>query len=317
MRRILLILATMLLWIMGYGLTIEVDDYGYTDGKIRNYREGPWDSSGTDLSEGSNKVWNFSLPTAGYVNNTFHSVQNINGFPGANMSAIYDQYTLDYYSNGTLYYQNTGSDILNIGYTGYPNLVWNPPVPMGLPHSLGKTWTGVHDWAYGTYNVSGKVLAEGQVTTPLGSYPALLVRYYYQTNVISYYNYQWETKEYGVIAYTMTLNDGMLYVLDEADPSVANEDVLAPVPTLKATLGPNPFRADICLSLESKSAHPVSVSIYDLKGRFISSSEYTLKAGEETQLDLRDAFTDQAVGIYFIAIKSGTEKQVLKVTKMP
>ncbi len=316
MRRIILILAISLVWIMGSGLTLEVGDYGYTDGKIRNYSEGPWNSSGTDLSEGTKKVWSFSMPSAGYVNNTFHSVQNVSGFPGANMSAVYDQYTLNYHTNGTLYYQNTGSDILNIGYTGSPNLVWNPPVPMGLPHYLGKTWSGTHDWAYGTYTVSGKVLSEGQVSTPMGSYEALLVRYYYQTNVISYYYYQWETKEYGIIAYTNTLNDGMLYVLNQADPNVANEDQVAQIPSLKATLGPNPFASDLSLSLESKSSHPVSVSIYDLKGRLVTKSEHTLKAGVETQLDLSQVFTNQAAGLYFVCVKAGNEKLVKKVTKL-
>lgn len=316
MRRMILIFASLLLWIMGYGLTIELGDYGYTDGKIRNYLEGPWNSSVTDLSEGTNKVWNFSMPSAGYVNNTFHSVQNVSGFPGANMSASYDQYTLDYYSSGTLYYQNTASDILNIGYTGYPNLVWNPPVPMGLPHYLGKTWTGTHSWAYGSYNVSGKVLAEGQVTTPLGSFAALLVRYYYQTNVISYYYYQWETREYGIIAYAMTLNDGMLYVLNQADPNVANHDSQAPAPSLRASLGPNPFGRELFLSLETKSSDPVSVSIFDLKGRCISRSDYSLQAGEETRLELSPAFADQPVGVYFVSIKSGIDRVVRKVSKL-
>jgi len=317
MRRMILILGISLLWILGYGLTIEVADYGYADGKIRNYLEGPWNSSSTDLTEGTGKVWNFSMPSAGYVNNTFHSVQNVSAFPGANMSAVYDQYTLDYHSNGTLYYQNSGSDILNIGYTGSPNLVWNPPVPMGLPHNLGDSWIGMHSWAYGTYTVSGDVLAEGQVTTSLGSYPALLVCYHYQTNVISYYNYQWETKEYGIIAYTNTLNNGMLYVLSQADPNVTNEDCLAPAPTLKATIGPNPFAHDLSLTLSSKSSHPVSVSIYNLKGRLVAKSEHTLKAGEETQLDLSHAFANQAAGLYFVSIKAGNEKLVKKVTKLP
>lgn len=316
MRRMMMILAVMLLGSWAYGLTIEVADYGYTDGKIRNYQEGPWNSAGTDLSEGTNKIWNFSMPSAGYINNTFHSVNNPSGFPGANMSAAYDQYTINYYSSGTLYYQNAGNDILNIGYTGSPNLVWNPPVPMGLPHNLGDTWTGMHSWAYGTYTVSGKVLAQGQVSTPLGSYPALLVRYYYQTNVISYYCYQWETKEYGIIAYSNTLNSGMLYVLNQADPNVANEDCVAAAPSLKASLGPNPFSADLSLALVSKASSPVSISIYDLKGRLVAKREHNLKAGTELNLNLTKDLAEQAVGMYFIAIKAGGEKIVRKVTKL-
>ncbi len=316
MRRIILILAVSLLCIWGYGITIEVADYGYSDGKIRNYSEGPWNSSNTDLTEGTNKVWSFSMPSAGYVNNSFHSVQNVSGFPNANMSADYDQYTLDYYSNGTLYYQNTGSDILSIGYTASPNFVWNPAVPMGLPHYLGKTWSGTHNWAYGTYTISGKVLAEGQIFTPLGSYPALLVRYYYQTNVISYYYYQWETKEYGIMAYTITVNDGMLYVLNQADPNVVSVDDVVAAPSLKASLSPNPFAGELSLAIVSKSASPISVSIYNLKGRLVAQRLHNLEAETELQLDLRDVFTEQAAGIYFVTLKAGKEKLVRKVTKL-
>lgn len=316
MRRILMILAISLLCIWGYGLTIEVADYGYGDGKIRNYNEGLWTASGTDLSEGTNKTWSFSLPTAGYVNNTFHNVQNVSGFPGANMSAAYDQYTLDYHSSGTLYYQDNGSDILSIGYTGYPNLVWNPPVPMGLPHFLGKTWTGTHSWAYGTYTVSGKVLSEGQISTPLGSYPALLVRYYYQTDVLSYYNYQWETREYGIIAYANTLNNGMLYVLNQADPNIVSVEDMVQAPFFHASIGPNPFSSELSLAVISKADKPVSVSIYDLKGRLVCSGEYSLKAGAELSLDLTRDMANRAVGIYFVSIETGGEKLVKIVTKV-
>jgi len=190
-------------------------------------------------------------------------------------------------------------------------------VPVGLPHYLGKTWTGTHNWAYGSYTVSGKVLVEGQVSTPLGRYPAVLMRYYYQTDVISYYNYQWETREYGIIAYTNTLNNGMLYVLNQAEPNVANDDYVTQAPSLKASIGPNPFAADLSLALVSKNSHPVSVSIYDLRGRLVSHSKHSLKAGIELQLDLTQEFVSQATGIYFVSITAGTEKLVRKFTKLP
>jgi len=317
MRRLMVILVISFVWIVGYGVTIEVGDYGFGEGKIRNYSEGPWNSSGTDLSEGTGKVWSFSMPTAGYVNNTYHNCQNVSGFPSANIAGTYDQYTLDYYTNGTQYYYNTGSDILNIGYTASPNFVWNPAVPMGLPHYLGKTWTGTHSWAYGTYTVSGKVIAEGQVTTPLGSYAAVLTRYYYQTNVISYYFYQWETKEYGIIAYTITVNNGMLYVLNQADANVANNDYVGQAPALRATLSPNPFAGDVSLVLEARNDEPVRVNIYDLRGRSVARREHALQAGRELRLDLAQDFSGQVPGIYLISVESGQEKLIRKVTKLP
>lgn len=317
MRRMLLLLVVLTVWIGGYGLTIEVGDYGYGEGKVRNYSEGPWNSSGTDLSEGTGKSWSFSMPNAGYVNNTFHLVQNVSGFPTANISADYNQYTTGYYTSGTQYYRNTGSDILSIGYTASPNFVWNPAVPMGLPHYVGKTWTGTHSWQYGSYTVSGKVISEGQITTPLGSYAAVCVRFYYQTNAISYYYYQWETKEYGIIAYVITVNGGMLYVLNQADSNVANDDNVAEFPTLKATTSPNPFANELRLTLKSETDSPARLTIYDLRGRAISERLISLSKDSETELELGEAFLDQAPGIYILTVRAGKEKLTRKITKLP
>lgn len=316
MSRLMLLIAFSILWTRGYGLMIEVEDYGYSEGKIRNYAQGSWNASDTDLTAGTNKTWSFSMPSAGYVNNTYHHVQNASGFPNANISATYEQYILNYYSSGTLYYQNTGDDILSMGYTGSPDFVWNPPVPIGLPHYLGKSWTGTHNWAYGTYTVSGNVISEGQISTPLGSFQAILVRYLYQTNAISYYVYQWETTQYGIIAYALTVNDGMLYVLNQAEPNTI-ADWVVEVPPLKTVIGPNPFKVDLSLSLESKRNEVANVSIYDLRGRLVARKEHSLQGGSELHIDLVQEFASKAAGIYFISIKAETEKVIHKVTILP
>lgn len=315
--RLMLLFAVLILCVNGFATEIDASCFGFGENMIKNYAQGNWNESETDLSFGFNKTWSFSLPSEGWVHNTYQWVQNVPGFPTANVSATYEQYVLGYNSSGTQYYYYNGDEIFTLGYTGSPDLVWDPPVPYGLPHNyLGKTWTGTHNWAYGTYTVSGYVLSEGHVSTPLGTFEALLVRYHYQTDVISYYVYQWETGRYGIIAYANTLNEGMLYVLEEGTPNAASDSVLEAVP-LRAVIGPNPFRANLSIALESKRNELVNVGIYDLRGRLIARKEYSLQGGSELHLDLDHEFTSKAAGIYFISIKAETEKVIHKVTKLP
>lgn len=97
---------------------------------------------------------------------------------------------------------------------------------------------------------------------------------------------------------------------------MANDDYVAQAPSLKATIGPNPFSSELSLAVISKADKPVSVSIYDLKGRLVCSGEYSLKAGAELNLDLTRDMANRAVGIYFVSIETGGEKLVKKVTKV-
>ena len=296
------------------GLTITVQDYGFENGKIRNYSEGPWSASGTDLTEGSGKVWSFALPSVGYINNSYHNVSNVPGYPAANRSATYSQFLLGYQSTGTNYYQVTGSDILSLGYPASPNLVWNPAIPMGLPHYPGKTWQGTHSWQYGTYTVDGKVISEGQISTPLGSDPAVCVRYYYQNNVNNYYFYQWETREYGIMAYTITLNGGMLYVLNQADQNVAVNDPELIPSALDYSYGPNPFIQELTITLKDASSSPVDLSVYNIKGQRLFHRQY-LRTSEIVWDGKDDASNELSKGIYLLRISRDGNSRTVRILK--
>ena len=305
----------MLLW-LGFlcGLTITVEDYGFENGKIRNFSEGPWSASGTDLTEGSGKLWSFAMPSEGYINNTYHSVSNLPAYPSANLSATYSQYLYSIQSTGTNYYQNTGSDILSLGYTGSPNLVWNPAIPMGLPHYLGKTWQGTHSWQYGSYTVSGSVISEGQLNTPLGSYSALCVRYYYQNSYSNYNCYQWETREYGIMAYAIDLNGGMLYVLNQADQNVAISDpeLIPSVPEF--SFGPNPFNSEFKISFKDASSSPAEICIFNLKGQLLR--KWQNFRATELVWDGRDSSSTQvSKGVYLLRISRDGNIRTVRILK--
>lgn len=320
MNRIILIIVLFAVSTLCLGLTIQAEDYGFAAGKIRNYRQGTWNASATDLSEGTGKVWNLSTPNIGYINNSYLAVQNVSGFPSANIASSYNQYVNGINDSGTLYYQVTEDDINNLGYTASPNMVWNPAIPMGLPHYLGKTWQGTHSWTYGTYNVSGRVISEGTITTALGSFPAICVRYHYQTNSFSYDNYQWETEEYGISAYALDLNGGMLYVLNQAEPNVAVDDSALVPQSLSADISPNPFRDKICISLKGGNAGQNTVCIYNIRGQKLFEQRYSDSEAKSIEIDLAQQSLDVSAmpcGVYLLSVESGASRIVRRMTRLP
>lgn len=270
---------SMVCWLQA--LTITREHFGFNDASQRNYRQGGWDSSSTDTSEGSGKTWSFTLPTTGYVNNTYHHVNGASGYPNANISCYYTQYVNGYSGSGYNYYQDNGEDILNLGYTGAPNTVWNPPIPNGLPHYQGKTWQGTHAYTYGSYSVQGKVISEGTISTHLGSYAAVCVRYYYSTTSLSYYCYQWESAEYGIMAYALTINGGMLYVLYEADANQVSASDAAVPQVSGLSVSPNPVYGVFRVAFQQSKAAPVLMNVDNLSGQIAFKKNFnTLPAGE-------------------------------------
>lgn len=286
-------------------LRIEADHYGFKPGAQRNYKQGTWDVGTTDLSEGSGKIWSFSLPQTGYVHNSYFSSSGHPDFPDANLRCSYTQFVNGILDTGTIYLQNNSTDIITLGYTGAPNMVWNPGIPNGLPHTLGKTWQGTHNWTYGAYDISGKVISEGMISTILGSFPALCVRYHYVSGSFSYYYYQWECAEYGIVAYANTLNGNMLYVLNEAEPNVSPaEDLLAAqVPILNVY--PNPASDTIFVIPPAKGAW--ELRLYDIRGRALPKlgNFCTESTPEEIRIEL--STLGLAPGIYILQARNGSQ----------
>ncbi len=300
-----------------FALTVTTADYGFAAGKIRNYRQGSWNASATDLSEGTGKYWSFTTPTTGYMNNSYITVQNVPAFPTANVASSYTQYVNGILDSGTLYYQHTDEEIYNLGYAATPNLVWNPAIPMGLPHYLGKTWQGTHQWTYGSYSISGKVISEGTVSFGLGSFPAVCVRYHYATNSISYDNYQWETAEYGIVAYSLTINGGTIYVLNQAEPNVANDDPLLIPLSLDADISPNPFRNKIVVTPKSQVNEETKLVLYNLRGQKLFEQVYPPQSSKNMEIDLSAQSANLRCGVYLLSMEMGGKRTLRKLTRLP
>lgn len=303
MKRMFLLTWTLCVWLLPLlGLTITKAHYGFSEAGVRNFKQGAWTQSATDLGEGSGKNWSFALPSTGYVNNTYHSVIDDINFPGANIRCDYSQLVNGYGNDGGIFYQDSGEDIVTVGLTGYPNTVYSPPIPFGLPHYLGKTWQGTHSYAYGSYTVNGKVISEGQVSTHLGSFEAVCVRYNYSSSVINYSCYQWETREYGIVAYTVNLNGGMLYVLHQANQNVANADPSLPSVPKRLALSPNPARSFVNIHIEGDRSSVIRGELYNLKGQLILRRDFC--AAEIANASLRMDFGNSlnASGIYLLKL---------------
>jgi len=303
---ILILLAVGMLGVLS-GLTITREHFGFFDGAQRNFRQGGWNASGTDTSEGSGKNWSFALPSTGYINNTYHHVSGASGYPAANISCAYTQQVNGIDGSGYNYYQDNGEDILNLGYTGYPNTVWNPPIPNGLPHYLGKIWQGNHAWAYGSYSIQGKVISEGTLSTHLGSFPALCVRYHYQTTNFSYYYYQWESTQYGIMAYALDLNGGMLYVLESAQANEVAGDDPAAIMSPEIHIWPNPATNRFCVSFTQSHAKKAIINLYNLRGQTLYRRDYGLIPAGKPVLDVVIPNSIEeilATGIYLVKLES-------------
>ncbi|HPN39936.1 MAG TPA: T9SS type A sorting domain-containing protein [Candidatus Cloacimonadota bacterium] len=281
-------------------LEITQEHFGYHSGSVRKLKQGSWNQASTDLSEGSGKTWSFAMPSMGFVNNGYSQINGATGFPSANIACHYTQSINGIDDSGTLYYQNNGTDILSLGYTAATDLVWNPPIPTGLPHTPGKTWQGNHTYTYGSYTVTGKVISEGTISTPLGSYQALCVHYHYNTTNFNYDIYQWETEVYGIIAYALSLNGGMLYVLEEATPNVtALEDAcLVPIPRLKVY--PNPVQDFLKVITPQSLSSQWDISLYDLRGRKVKDFGNHLVPPSESEIRLEINPGELPYGIYIL-----------------
>ncbi len=290
-------------------LTILKADYGWIPGQIRNYKEGSWNQSSTDLTPGTGKVWNFTIPSQGYENNTFSFCSNVPAFPNANFIKS-DEGRVNGLLIGNNYFQQTIDDFVQLGYESVGTYVWTPGVPTGLPHFFNQTWQGTYNYTseYGSvdYTISGSVIAEGQLTTHWGTHSAVLVKFHYSSNT-EYDAYQWETKEYGIEVFSNSLNGGLVYVLNEAQPNiVASDDQIASPIIQKVTVYPNPSKDIINLQVSTKQPDNLDVSIYNIKGELVFQDKQT--ANRTITWNGKNLKQNKVMpGIYFYRIDLGRQ----------
>jgi len=210
-----------------WALVITKADYNFTAANVRDLNIGGWNTGDYDLTEGTGKKWSFALPNTGeWRHETYTDVSDGSGWEGSTVrcNSTWNEWGMPGGSN--TFYSENDSDFFSLGYTGAPNTYWNPPIPNGLPHWLGKTWQGHHSYGAGSYDISSKVIASGTLTCPLGEFDVLLVKIIY-SGAFSYSYYSWETAEYGITVNGHTINGGKLYVLKsgaELQPKISVED---------------------------------------------------------------------------------------------
>ncbi len=291
---------------------IHKEDYGWTNGRIRNFRVGGFSSSSYDLTTGTGKTWSFTTPTGtNYQNTSFVSVSGNTTYPTANLRMDYDQIISGYPGSGSTYLAVGDSDIYQLGYTGAPNLIWNPPIPTGLPHRLNKTWQGTSSYGMGSYAITGLVVSTGTVTTVLGTFPAVMVRYYYNGGALAYYAYQWETVEYGIVAMANTLNGGILYVCNQATQnSAVDENFAQPLQFKLGDVYPNPTNGSATIRLSIPTKTQMRISVVNLLGEEVGQiANGAIGAGER-----RFSFgTEQlASGNYWIVVNADGKQEQIK-----
>lgn len=207
----------MLSCISASALTIESGDFGYIPGHTYNYMAGSYSATGLDLTAGTGKQWNLSTFSGSghYKFTRVYAVSNVSKFPSATMAIDFDGKTLSSFS-GTMYLRELDGDWQNFGEgSSSYTTTYNPYIPLGLPHTVGKSWSASYTLSGATQTQVGTVIAEGKVTTKLGTHDALLVKL--QAGSIT--TYFIETKEYGRIAYVMATNN-YLYVMESGTKNV-------------------------------------------------------------------------------------------------
>ncbi len=294
---------------------IQIQHYGWNNGRTRNFRVGGFSTSVYDVTSGTGKTWTFTVPTgSSYQNTNFVTVSGNSTWPTANLRMDYTQYLIGTLSSGSCYLFVGDSDIYSLGYTGAPNTIWNPAIPNGMPHRLNKTWQGNYSYGSGTYNIVGTVISSGTSTSHYGTFPTLLVRYNYSSGTFSYQAYQWETQEYGIIAQANTLNGGMLYVLNEATPNTGIDEIQFSLPEA-ISLGspyPNPANGSVTVPISLPHNLSMQVKVVDLLGReVLTLSRGNIAAGNHSFSFGTDRL---ASGNYLISVQSNQQQWVQPLT---
>ena len=204
MKSIFTLLGSLLLSFgLAAQLTIVKNDLQFSLNKQWNHKVISTSASSLDLTIGTGKTWDFSAVPGSSSEQTVVSVAD-------NQDVI-----LTSSLKGDFKYK-----VVDTTYT-YASLSGvdadNPySVSVGLPHYYGKSWSGSATGlgGFATASLVGDVIAEGVITTALGTEPCLLVREVVQSSSpigsANETRYYWETAANGRIATFYDKTDELL-----------------------------------------------------------------------------------------------------------
>lgn len=200
-----------------FSLQINKNHLGWDFGSSRTYYQGSFVQADFDLTEGSGKTWDFpEFDGSNY--RTYTAIEALNPdspWEQADMQLHWEQIANGYPGEGSTYFKTTEEDYLNLGMETTVASPYNPPIPMRFPHNLGNSHTSDHGLGGQTITVNADVLAQGTANLAIGSFEALLVRIEYAYPNFSFFYYQWETVEHGIVAEALVNNyNDVLFVLN-------------------------------------------------------------------------------------------------------
>lgn len=277
------------LCISAQALTIESKDIGYIPGHTYDYTVVQSAPTKLDLTKGTGKKWNFTSYSGSYYYKItrIYNVSNNSNFPEATLAVDYSGKTISSFS-GTTYLKEKNGDLLTIGgiSSGYKT-EYTPYTQMGLPHDLGKKWSITYTVDGYSQTQNAEVIAEGTVITSMGTFQAVLVK----STIESSNTYNWETKEYGLIAYAFTPNN-YIYVMTSGTRNVGVK--------FKPATGSSKQSIFSCQSIPGfiliKSKVPAYAQVYSVNGKLLASADVDASTSWQA--------TSGATGMYIIRFAS-------------
>jgi len=183
----------------GTGITIEKSDLNWTIGNQWYMTITTSQGIESFTSSGTEAIWDLTEYEVGTLKDTIQiSAATVEGSAlNVNSSIIPETNyieTTTSYAVKTLNYENN-------------NYSFDNSLTIGLPHSYNTIWNeSATIYTNPIAATSGKIIAEGQLTTSFGTFSALLVQETYTVLGQPATYYYWETKEYGRIAYLIEEN---------------------------------------------------------------------------------------------------------------
>ncbi|MHB8261225.1 MAG: T9SS type A sorting domain-containing protein [Bacteroidia bacterium] len=232
---------------------------------------------------------------------------------------------------------STSGMVLTGYYTSMYTVKWAPYmelIPTPFTYSNSSVTTYSYSFLYTTYTIKRHAThtitadAFGSLTTPAGTYPSTLrVKSYesgmdsifsgstfLQTSKDSSYVYQW--LQTGSPHQLMTINMKGTGVATSASyvTSVTTGIDNHTSPFAELSLFPNPTADAASLSYENNTATHVTIQLFDISGRFISTiADENQSAGKQT-LPINTKALGLNAGLYFVRISSLTGSETVKLS---
>ncbi|HEX7414672.1 MAG TPA: T9SS type A sorting domain-containing protein [Bacteroidia bacterium] len=289
---------------------------------------------------GSAQVWNYAADfiTTYSSSSTYVAASGLAGatnFPSANLGVSTGTGT----TTANLFYTASSSGmVVNGYYSSSLTLTWTPfmeviPTPFTCGNISNTTYS--YTFVSGTYtqrrHATRTITADayGSLTIPTGTHPSTLrVKTYehgmdsafisgtfYSVTKDSSINYDWYESSSPFLVMTISMNGAGNKTTSAAYVSSVTTDIQNhTTPFAGMSLFPNPTTDAVSLSYENTAATHVTIQLFDISGRFISTiADENQPAGKQT-LPIDTKALGLNTGLYFVRISSLTGSETVKLS---